>query len=286
MAGRCRKVQIGVVTEADSKQSLLARRLRPLANSGRFLLDAILPLRCFGCGTVVPAQSSLCAGCWSGLTFLGEPCCASCGLPFPFDHGANALCAACMREAPLFDSARAALLYDEAIRPLILAFKHGDRTEAARPFARWMQMAGWSFLKQADLILPVPLHRRRLFHRRYNQSALLAQALACESGLALGLDLLRRVRATPSQGRRSRQARQRNVAGAFALAPGVAGQLQDRRLLLIDDVMTSGATLDEASKVLRRAKPKKILVLTLARVLRETPYGEGDAEESSGHGPG
>ncbi len=255
-----------------------------IARPGRFLLDAILPLRCFGCGVIVPAESSLCAACWSSLTFLAEPCCARCGLPFPFDQGPRAVCAACVSEPPLFDSARAALLYDDASRRLILAFKHGDRTEAARPFARWMQVAGWSLLEEADLLLPIPLNRWRLFRRRYNQSALLAQVLARDSGVPVALDLLRRVRATPSQGRRSRQARRRNVAGAFALAPAAAERIEGARLLLIDDVMTSGATLDEASKVLRRAKPKKITVLTLARVLRETPYEASEDEETSAHG--
>ncbi|MEQ8651165.1 MAG: ComF family protein [Kiloniellales bacterium] len=255
-----------------------------IKRSGRFLLDAILPLRCFGCGVVVPAESSLCAACWSGLTFLSEPCCACCGLPFPFNQGRKALCAACVSKPPRFDQARAALLYDEASRPLILAFKHGDRIEAAKPFARWMQVAGWSLLEEADLIVPVPLNRWRLFRRRFNQAALLAQALARETGVPPALDLLHRVRATPSQGRRSREARKRNVAGAFALAPGAAERIAGQRLLLIDDVMTSGATLDEASKVLRRGKPKKVTVLTLARVLRETPYVFPEEEDTSAHG--
>ncbi len=271
----------------DERGQYGQRRLpHALTRGGRFLLDAILPLRCYGCGQIVPAQSSLCSACWSGLTFLGEPCCACCGLPFPFDQGKGALCPACIAEPPSFDAARAALLYDAASRPLILAYKHGDRTEAALPFARWMQVAGWSFLEEAELILPVPLHRWRLFRRRYNQSALLAQALARESGVPLALDLLRRVKATPSQGRRSRAARRRNVAGAFALSPAAASLVEGRHVLLIDDVMTSGATLDEASKVLRRARPKKITVLTLARVLRESPYGFADEEEQTAHGSG
>ncbi len=267
-----------------SQEELGQSLFRPLRRSGRFLLDAILPLRCFGCGLVVPAESALCAACWSGLTFLSEPCCAQCGLPFPHDQGPKALCGACHSDPPRFDRARAALLYDDASRPLILAFKHGDRTEAALPFARWMQVAGGTLLEEADLILPIPLNRWRLFHRRFNQAALLAQSLSQESGVPVALDLLRRIRATPSQGRRSREARRRNVAGAFAVAPGAAAQIEGRRLLLIDDVMTSGATLDEASKVLRRAKPQKISVLTLARVLRATPYDGNVEEEFSAHG--
>ncbi|GAB5470064.1 MAG: ComF family protein [Rhodospirillales bacterium] len=245
---------------------------RKAGRLGHLLLDTVLPPRCFACGQVVPADAALCAACWSQLTFLGEPCCACCGLPFAFDQGADTRCPDCLRAPPSFDRARAALLYDDASRRLILPFKHGDRIEAAKPFARWLQVAGWRTLESADLLLPVPLHRWRLFRRRYNQAALLARRLGDESGVAVALDLLRRTRATPSQGRRSRAARQRNVAGAFALAPGAAARLADRRLVLIDDVMTSGATLDEAAKVLRRAKPRSIDVLTLARVLRESPY--------------
>ncbi len=253
---------------------------KPVARAARLMLDAVLPPRCFACGQVTPAAAALCAACWSDLNFLGEPCCRLCGLPFPFDQGPRALCPSCAKERPAFDRARAALLYDEASRRLILPFKHGDRTEAARPFARWLQVAGWESLEKADLILPVPLHRWRLLKRRYNQAGLLAQALGRETGLPVAVDLLRRVRATPPQGRRSREARRRNVAGAFRLAPGAARLLEGRRLILVDDVMTSGATLDAAAKVLRRAKPKTIDVLTLARVLRETPYGAADGVES------
>lgn len=254
--------------------------LKPVTGAARLLLDAVLPPRCFACGEVVPAQAALCAACWSDLNFLGEPCCRICGLPFPFDQGAKALCPACAKERPAFDRARAALMYDEASRRLILPFKHGDRIEAARPFARWLQVAGWKSLERAELILPVPLHRWRLLKRRYNQAGLLAQALSRECGLPVAVDLLRRIRATPTQGRRSREARRRNVAGAFALAPGAAKVLEGRRLVLVDDVMTSGATLDAVAKVLRRAKPKSIDVLTLARVLRETPYGTAEGVES------
>ncbi|MBC6417003.1 MAG: ComF family protein [Rhodospirillales bacterium] len=245
---------------------------RTLAAAGRFLLDAVLPLRCLGCGAVVSAESALCAACWSGLTFLGEPCCTCCGLPFPFDQGTESFCPACVQEPPSYDRARAAVLYDDASRRLILAFKHGDRPEAATSFARWMQVAGWRALESAEIILPVPLHPWRLFKRRYNQAALLAQALGAESGLAVDLDLLRRTRATPVQGHLSRVARQRNVAGAFGLAPGAENRIQGRHLLLVDDVMTSGATLNEVAKVLRRGGAENIDVLTLARVLRETPY--------------
>ncbi|MEO1192712.1 MAG: ComF family protein [Pseudomonadota bacterium] len=243
-----------------------------LARAGRFLLDTLLPPRCFSCGVVVPSDAALCSSCWSALTFLGEPCCESCGLPFPYDQGPGARCAACLADPPGYSRARAALLYDEASRRLILPFKHGDRLEAARPFALWMKTAGWRSLETADLLVPIPLHRWRLWRRRYNQAALLAQALSRETGVPVALSALHRVKATASQGRLSRSARKRNLAGAFALAPGAEAQLAGRRLLLIDDVMTSGATLDAAAAVLSRAKPQSLEVLTLARVLRETPY--------------
>ena len=253
--------------------------LRHLRRAGRLLLDAVLPPRCLGCGQVVPTEAALCAACWSGLTFLGEPCCDCCGLPFGHDQGPRVLCPGCASRRPAYDRARAALLYDDASRRLILAFKHADRTEAARAFGRWLQVAAWRGLEEAELILPIPLHRWRLFRRRYNQAALLAQALGRESGLPVAVDLLRRARATPSQGHRSREARRRNVAGAFVLAPQAAARLAGRHLLLVDDVMTSGATIEEAAKVLRRAKPRSIEVVTLARVLREAPYGGFERQE-------
>lgn len=242
-----------------------------LRRTGRLLLDAVLPPRCLGCGCVVAEPATLCAACWSGLRFLSDPQCRACGLPFDYDRGEAALCGACLRRPPPWERARAALAYDEASRGMILRFKHADRTDAAPAFAGWMGRAGAALLAESDLIVPVPLHRLRLFTRRYNQSALLAQALGRAGGIEVLPDLLLRRRRTPSQGRLSVLQRRRNVAGAFALHSRHTALLPGRRVLLVDDVLTSGATAAACAKVLLRGGAARVELLTLARVLRPAP---------------
>jgi len=234
----------------------------------RRLLDALLPPRCLGCGREALEPASLCAACWSGLTFITRPFCRCCGLPFEIEAGEEALCGACLRERPAFERARAALVYDEASRRLLLPFKHADRTEIARLFVAWMAGAGGELLGACDLVAPVPPHWRRLLARRYNQAALLSQGLARRGGLQAAPDLLVRRRATESQGRKSRAGRKRNVAGAFAVSPRWRAALQGRRVLLVDDVMTTGATLEACARVLKRAGAAEVSVLLLARVVR------------------
>lgn len=231
-------------------------------------LDLVLPPRCLRCGVTVDSVGALCPDCWGQMAFLGAPHCACCGYPFEFEMAADALCAACMREHPAYDRARAVLRYDDASRDLVLAFKHADRTDGAPAYGRWLARAGAELLADADLIAAVPLHWSRLFARRYNQAALLALALARETGLSASPDLLSRRRRTPSQGRLSAAARERNVAGAFALRPRHRDGLAGRRVLLVDDVLTTGATVEACARVLRREGAAAVDVLTLARVVR------------------
>lgn len=234
----------------------------------RRALDTILPPRCLACGGGVALQGALCPACWDQIQFLAPPHCAVCGYPFEVDLGPEALCPACVKEAPAYDRARAVLAYNAASRRLLLSFKHGDRTEGAPPYAAWLARAGAALIEDAELIVPVPLHRVRLFLRRYNQSALLAHALGRATGLPVATRVLRRRRNTPSQGRMSAQARWRNVAGAFAVDPGRRPDIEKRRVLLLDDVMTSGATVSACAQTLRRAGAAGVDVLVLARVLR------------------
>ncbi len=242
---------------------------RPAARSLRWLLDTVLPARCLACGELIDGEGSLCAGCWPTVSFLAPPLCDCCGFPFEYDPGpAEPLCAACIARPPVWRRARAVFVYDEFSRSLILNFKHGDRTWAAPAFGLWLARAGGELLGDVDLVAPVPLHRTRLFTRRYNQSALLAQALSRRTGLPVVADLLVRRRATPTQGRLSPLARRRNVRGAFAVRPGNARVLAGRRILLIDDVLTTGATAGECARVLLRAGARAVDVLTLARVAR------------------
>jgi ComF family protein len=170
----------------------------------------------------------------------------------------------------VYDRARAALRYDDGARRLILAFKHADRTDTAPAFGGWLARAGAELLADAELITPVPLHRWRLLKRGYNQSAILARALARQTGLAFVPDLLQRQRATRSQQGLSGQARLENVtAGAFRVHPWHRGRVDGRRVVLIDDVLTTGASVGACARVLRRAGASQVDVLTLARVVRD-----------------
>lgn len=234
----------------------------------RRALDTILPPRCLACGEGVALQGALCPACWGQIRFIAPPHCAVCGYPFEVDLGPEALCPTCAREAPAYDRARAVLAYNAASRRLLLSFKHGDRTEGAPPFAVWLARAGAALVDDADLIVPVPLHRLRLFVRRYNQSALLAHALGRVTGLPVATRILHRRRNTPPQGRMSGPARRRNVAGAFTVDPRRRAAIENRRVLLLDDVMTSGATVTACTQALRRAGATGVDVLVLARVLR------------------
>jgi ComF family protein len=246
----------------------LAALAAGLKHGGTRLLDIVLPPRCLKCAATVDANGALCARCWSEVGFLAQPHCAACGLPFEFDLGADALCGACAREPPVFERARAAFRYEDASKDLILRFKHADRTDSAPAFARWMARAGAALLAEADLIAPVPLHWMRLFVRRYNQAALLTSALARLSGKPAVNDLLVRRRRAPSQGGLGAAARRRNVAGAFAVHPRHRDLVEDRRVLLVDDVLTTGATVSACAAVLLRAGARAVDVLTLARVAR------------------
>ncbi|MCH7485508.1 MAG: ComF family protein [Proteobacteria bacterium] len=231
-------------------------------------MDSLLPPQCLGCSALVEESGTLCSVCWGEITFLGPPQCHVCGLPFEYDLGEGALCGACVRRAPVYRRARAALAYDPASRGLVIAFKHADRTYAAPAFAGWMARAGAALLGNADIIAPVPLHRLRLLSRRYNQAALLGHGLSRASGVAIVPDLLVRKKHTRSQGRLSRAQRALNVQGAFAVKAGRKGCLAGRRVLLIDDVLTTGVTAAACAKVLKRAGAAAVDVLTLARVVR------------------
>ena len=228
----------------------------------RFALDAVLPPRCISCGEVVGEAGVLCSACWRDIAFIAPPFCERCGLPFP--HEGTGICAACAAAPPHYERARAVFRYDSASRNLVIAFKHADKTHTAPAYGAWMRRAGASLLEEADLLVPVPLHWTRLFRRRYNQAALLAYAI---DRTKVAPDLLVRRRRTPSQGHLGRSARSRNVAGAFALRSGVV--VEGKRIVIIDDVMTTGATVGECARLLRRAGAARVDVLTLARAARE-----------------
>ncbi|HYM74130.1 MAG TPA: ComF family protein [Stellaceae bacterium] len=241
----------------------LPARLRLL---GRAVVDGVLPPRCLACGATVGEVDALCGSCWAAMTFFAAPHCAVCGVPFPHPLGEGAICADCARRRPSWDRARAVMRYDGHSRQLVLMLKHGDQTHLAGALGRWMHRAGSEVLAGADMLLPVPLHWTRLFSRRYNQAALLAHAIRTAGGPPVAADWLVRRRRTPSQGLLGPAARARNVRGAFAIRRGRS--VTGKRVVLVDDVLTTGATAEECARVLRRAGAASVGVLVLARALR------------------
>lgn len=237
-------------------------------NGAKWFLDQVLPPTCSGCGVVVAEQNTMCGDCWGTLTFIGQPCCDACGHPFEYLVPDRTLCGACTREYPPFDHARTAVLYDAASKDLILGFKHADKTDTQMLFAKWMMLGGGDLVRAADFVAPVPLHWTRLFSRRYNQAALLAQSLGKLADKPVLTDLVIRHRKTPSQGHLGVRARARNVTGAFRIAPQYLLKLKGKRVLLVDDVYTTGATVRATAKVLKRAGAVRVDVLTLARVVK------------------
>jgi ComF family protein len=236
---------------------------------GRGALDLLYPPLCIGCRSQVAEPGSLCSACWQNIDFLDGPSCMCCGLPFDLDPGSETLCAACLADLPSFDRARAVMRYDEKSRGPILAFKHGDRLDLVPGFARWLRRAGRTLLDDADVIVPVPLHTRRLWSRRYNQAAELSRALGGMAAKPVDTMLLTRTRATPSQGAMpSATARRRNMRGAFEVPASKQEAVANRTILLVDDVLTTGATVNACARVLKRAGAAKVHVLALARVVR------------------
>lgn len=236
----------------------------------RAALNFVLPPRCPACGVQTGSLGGLCPECWRKARFLAQPACVQCGYPFELDFGPGVRCGACLANPPHYDRARAAVAYDDRIAKLVISLKHSDRTDLAPGLAAWMARAGADLLADCDWIVPVPLHRRRLFDRRYNQSVLLAQPLAARSGKPLICDLIRRQRKTESQGHLSPAARRRNVEGAFRTDRARKADLAGRRILLIDDVLTTGATANAIARRLKRDGAGAVDILTLARVVRPT----------------
>ncbi len=230
----------------------------------QMLLDALMPPQCMACGASVGAPGSLCPRCFSDFNFIVPPLCQACGVPLDTFVADDLMCGACIREAPTFQRARAVFLYDDVSRPLILKLKHSDRTDAAVHLARWMARSGADLIQNSDLIIPVPLHRLRLFMRMYNQSSLLAHALGKQAGIPVDAGALKRIKATRSQGGLSRKARRRNVAKAFS-GPDRTN-IEGKKILLVDDVLTTGVTANACTKALLDAGATSVDVLVLARV--------------------
>ena len=243
----------------DSLTQIAARRMK---SAGGAVIDTLLPPQELLGLDADPIAKRM----WADVTFLDAPWCEACGFPFEYAVQGGSLCARCSVKRPAFNRARAAMAYDDGSRALILSFKHGGRTEGLASFAAQMRRAGRDILTDADLLIPVPLHPTRLIKRRYNQAALLSRALAKITPAGFAPDILFRTRRTDSQGGFNARARAKNVRGAFSVKH--PDKIQGRNLVLIDDVLTTGATLEACARTLKKAGAARVDGICLARVAK------------------
>jgi ComF family protein len=255
-----------LVDTATVELSRLARVTRAFRGTLRRGLNVALPPLCPACRALVH-DTGLCADCWGKLAFIAPPYCPRLGIPFVYDPGPGILSMQAIADPPAYQRARAAVRYDDVARKLVHAFKYGDRLDLAPTLGRWMARAGHELLGEGDALVPVPLHWRRLWARRFNQSALLAKAISQETGNAVAEGLLKRVKATAQQVGLSQAERAENVQGAFRVPTERKSEIAGRRLVLIDDVLTSGATSDVCARTLLRAGAGQVDVVVFARVV-------------------
>ena len=232
----------------------------------RVAADVALPQLCAACREPVDGPG-LCSACWGKLSFIAPPYCERLGIPFPFDGGPGLLSMEAIADPPAYDRARAAVRYDDIAKKLVHSLKYGDRLDLAPMMGRWMATAGRNLVAEADAIVPVPLHWRRQWARRFNQSALLGEIIAKASGRPVVYGALKRVKATPQQVGLDKSGRAQNVQGAFRVPPGGKAEVAGRRLVLVDDVLTSGATVDACARALLRGGAAAVDVLVFARVV-------------------
>lgn len=255
------------MTTVSQSRPFATRLAAPWRRLGRLALDLALPPLCPVCREPLADPGGLCGACWARLTFVTRPYCERLGIPFPYDPGPGVLSRDAVTDPPSFRRARAAVRFDEVARVLVHAFKYGDRLDLAPLLGRWMATAGADLLAEADALVPVPLHWRRRWTRRFNQSSALAESIAAVRPVAVWHDVLVRAMPTPQQVGLSRAERRSNVQGAFQAAKHGAARIRGRRLVLIDDVLTSGATADACARALLRAGAAHVDVVVLARVV-------------------
>lgn len=246
--------------------ALLTPNRQFIKNGLSTLLDLVLPPRCPVTGQLVGTQGSVAPEFWAQLNFLHGSLCVCCGKPFPHDVAGELKCTSCLQDPPPYSRARAAMVYDDASAKLILKFKHGDGSHLTPSLVSFLRMAGSDLIAQSDMIIPVPLHRWRLLKRRYNQASLLSAALARMENKTHLPHALRRMRATESQGHKTSVQRFDNIKGAFDMHARDTRRIAGKTILLIDDVMTSGATIHACTKTLLHAGASTVNVLTVARV--------------------
>ncbi len=241
-----------------------------LSRAGRLAEQFVYPPQCPSCRSEIEDANGICPDCWRDIAFLTGDLCKLCSAPLQGDLGPDAVCDACAHHPPAWGEGRAAVLYEGVGRKLVLALKHGDRLDISPLAGGWMLRAGGDLVASADLIVPAPMHWLRLVRRRFNQAGELARSVAilAERPHAFAPDLLMRRRATPTQDGKSRAERMENVSGVFSVAPKWRSSVPGGRVLLIDDVMTTGATLSECAEICMAAGAAEVNVLVMARVVR------------------
>jgi ComF family protein len=257
----------------DAASSLFDKPRAPVAwlgalrDAARRAADLVLPPTCLSCRKPAGVAGGLCPACWQGIGFIGRPYCEKLGTPFVSEMGEGALSPSAIANPPAYDRARAAARFSDVARDLVHLLKYGDRLDLAKPLGEWMARAGRELLADADAVVPVPLHWSRLFQRRYNQSAMLAREVSRLAEVPVEDDILLRTRPTRPQVGLARKERAQNVQGAFAIAEGARIRVKGKKLVVIDDVLTSGATADACARILRRTGAARVDMLVLARVV-------------------
>lgn len=252
--------------ESPAASALFHRLPMRLANA---LVSFLYPPVCAGCGRFAARDGAVCSICWQTIRFIERPYCEVMGTPFTHDLGPGILSAEAIAHPPVFDRLRAVAAHDGLCQKLVHRLKYNDRLDLAPLMARWMARAAGDLLLDADVIVPVPLHRTRLFMRRFNQSAELGRHLALQSGKTFNPVDLKRVKRTAHQVGLGERAREDNVRGAFAVNDAGGMAFAGRRVLLVDDVYTTGATVSAASRALRKAGARDITVVVFSMALPE-----------------
>lgn len=232
-------------------------------------IDIIFPPRCLSCKVYVESDGSLCHNCWEEIDFISSPQCSSCGTPLEFATSDGTICGQCIANPPKYTMARSVLRYNEKSSKLITNFKYYDNTHSSNHFAKWLLRAGKDMIGDVDIITPVPLHKLRLLSRRYNQCALICNRLSEMTGITSYNNLLIRHKNTKPQAGLAFNKRINNVKSAFKINHDLIEQINDKNILLIDDVMTTGSTIDSCTKTLLNSGARNVYVLTIAMTVKD-----------------